>query len=316
MTSPQRICAGLVKEALEDAHRGLRGLAVPGRHGRPATYIPELGRADPRRFGLAVMTLDGNLHQAGDALVPFTIQSVSKPFVYALTLADLGVEETLNRIGVEPTGAAFNAVRPQSARPGNPMVNAGAIVASSLVAGASGDERFGRIAACLSAFAGRDLVLDEQVLRSERSTADHNRALAHLMRASGVLERPAEEALEVYFRQCSLLVTAGDLAVMTATLANEGINPLTGQKIVSPEVTEIVLSVMATCGTYDYAGEWMLRAGLPAKSGVSGGLAAAAPGRLGIGVFSPLLDERGNSVRGLAACEQLSRRLGLHVMRP
>jgi glutaminase len=194
-------------------------------------------------------------------------------------------------------------------------VNTGAIVASSLVSGSTAKRRTRRIIEGLSAFAGRELALDDGVLRSERSTADRNRALAHLMHASGALGCPVDDALEVYFRQCSLLVTAHDVAIMAATLANGGVNPQTGQEVVDHDTAERVLTVMATCGTYDYAGEWMFRAGLPAKTGVSGGVAAASPGRMGIGAFSPLVDDRGNSVRGIAACQELSCRLGLHVMR-
>jgi glutaminase len=302
-----------IQEMLDDLHTELRTMNA----GALGNYIPELAKADPSWFGLAMVTLDGYAYATGDSMIPFTIQSVSKPFVYALALADKGMKEVLDRIGVEPTGEAFNAIRLESGtgRPYNPMVNTGAIVAASLVRGSNGEERFDRILEGLSAFAGRELTLDERMLQSERSTADHNRALAYLMRSSGALDSPVESALDVYFRQCSLLVTAHDLAIMAATLANGGVNPRTGRTVVDRETAEIVLTVMATCGTYDYAGEWMLRAGLPAKTGISGGLTAASPSRLGIGIFSPLLDERGNSIRALVACQELSRRLGLHIMR-
>jgi glutaminase len=283
-----------------------------------ATYIPELARMDPDLFGVAISTLDGAVYAAGDAEAPFTIQSVSKPFVMALAVQDRGVDGLLDAVGVEPTGDPFNAVTLDegTGRPLNPMVNAGAIVTSALVGGEGPAARSRRIQAGLSAFAGRALEVDDRVLRSELDTADRNRALAYLMRSMGALDLDVEEALEVYCRQCATLVTAGDLAVMAATLANGGRNPVTGEEVVRPEVVTYVLSVMLTCGLYDFSGEWMFRTGLPAKSGVGGGIAAALPGQVGIGTFSPRLDRQGNSVRGVAACEALSRQFGLHVMRP
>jgi glutaminase len=247
----------------------------------------------------------------------FTIQSVSKPFVYALALADRGLEEVLRYVGVEPTGEAFNSIRLDSGtgRPLNPMVNAGAIVIASLAEGGTADERFARILAGLSEFAGRDLAVDERVYASESETGDHNRALAYLMHGTGALRCDVEDALRVYFRQCSVLVTAHDLAVMAATIAAGGVHPVSGRAVVSPVVAQHVLTVMATCGTYDYAGEWLLRVGMPAKSGVSGAMVAALPAQFGLGVFSPPLDSRGNSVRAIAVCEELSARFGMHMMR-
>jgi glutaminase len=280
--------------------------------GEVATYIPELAKADPATFGMALATLDGRVYTAGP-METFTIQSVSKPFVYALAMADRGVDQVLARIGTEPTGNAFNTISVDDAgRPFNPMVNAGAIVATSLVAGTSAAQQFERILKGLSAFAGRSLSVDEEVFRSEQATGNRNRSIAYLLASVDGLE-DVENVLSAYFRQCAIEVTAADLAVMSATLANAGVNPLTGIEVVSPEVVSRVLAVMSTCGMYDFAGEWMFRVGLPAKSGVSGGIAAVHAGRLGIGAHSPLLDARGNSVRGIAACELLSSRLGLHL---
>ncbi|HTR70154.1 MAG TPA: glutaminase A [Mycobacteriales bacterium] len=280
--------------------------------GEVATYIPELAKADPSTFGLALATLDGRVYSAGPPET-FTIQSVSKPFVYALALADQGVDHVLARIGTEPTGNAFNTISVDDAgRPFNPMVNAGAIMATSLVAGATPDQQFERIFSGLSAFAGRPLSVDEDVFRSEQTTGNRNRSIAYLLASVDALE-DVEDVLSTYFRQCAIEVTAADLAVMSVTLANAGVNPLTGVEVVSAEVVSRVLAVMSTCGMYDFAGEWMFRVGLPAKSGVSGGIAAVHAGRLGIGAHSPLLDARGNSVRGIAACELLSSRLGLHL---
>lgn len=286
------------------------------RTGQVPSYIPELSDTDPERFGAALVSLGGHLYRAGDADVPFTLQSVSKPFVFALALADHGLEGVLARVGSEPSGEGFNAISldPDTGRPANPMINAGAIVTSSLVEASSAAERFDRIHATLSAFAGRPLEVDERVFASERMTGDRNRALAYLMRNAGSLQGDVDEALDVYFRQCAVMVTSGDLAVMAGTLANGGRNPVTGDQVVGEEESEHVCAVMATCGMYDYAGEWLLRVGLPAKSGVSGGLMAVSPGQFGIGMFSPRLDERGNSVRSVEACRILAEQFSLHLL--
>jgi len=284
--------------------------------GEVADYIPELSTADPGAFGLALVGVAGSRYEAGESAMPFTIQSVSKPFVYALALADAGTEDVLARVGVEPSGEGFNAIslEPGTGRPDNPLINAGAILTTSLVAGGDPGERFERILDLLSRCAGRGLSVDTSVYRSEHDTGDRNRALAHLMRAAGSLTVPAEEAVDVYFRQCSVLVTAGDLAVMGATLANGGVNPLTGARVIAQPVAEQVLTVMATCGMYDYSGEWLFRVGLPAKSGVAGGLVAVSPSQFGIGLFSPRLDGRGNSVRAVEASRAISERFSLHLM--
>jgi glutaminase len=282
------------------------------RDGAVATYIPELAHADPATFGLAVASLDGRVYSVGK-ISEFTIQSVSKPFVYALALADQGIDEVLKRVGVEPTGNPFNTISVDGdGRPYNPMVNAGAIVSTSLVAGDDAAAQLRRVVDGLSAFAGRPLQVDERVYQSEHATGDRNRAIGFLLRSVGALD-DVDAALSVYFRQCAVLVTARDLAVMGATLANGGVNPITGDAVVPAAVVSRVLTVMSTCGMYDFAGEWLYRVGLPAKSGVSGGIAAVQPGRLGFGAQSPLLDARGNSVRGIAAFELLSQQLDLHL---
>jgi glutaminase len=290
---------------------------LPLGEGEIATYIPELATADPRTFGLSLATLDGHVYDVGDQ-VPFTIQSVSKPFVYALALADSGHEAVLAKVGNEPTGDPFNSISVDEAtgRASNPMVNAGAIVTSSLVGGTTREEQLERIVSGLSAFAGRRLSIDHDVYESERRTGDRNRAIAYFMRSLDLLDDDVDAQVELYFRQCSVVVTAHDLALMAATLANGGLNPVTGEQVVPRSVVASVLTVMTTCGMYDYAGEWLYRVGLPAKSGVSGGVTAALPGQLGIGVQSPLLDARGNSVRGVAAAERISAALGLHLLLP
>lgn len=286
--------------------------------GDVATYIPELGRADPHSFGLAIVTANADSYEAGDSREEFSIQSVSKPFVYAMALMDRGLDAVVDRVGIEPTGDPFNAVTLSEAtgRPLNPMVNAGAILTSSLVAGDSVAERRERIVSGLSAFAGRRLSVDPHVMASEFGTSNRNRAISYLMRGSGALELDVEEALEGYIAQCSVLVTALDLATMSATLAAGGRNPITGDQVVPDHLIAPVLSIMATCGMYDGAGAWLYRVGLPAKSGVSGGVITALPNQLGVAAWSPLLDEHGNSVRGVRAMEALSTDLALHVFSP
>jgi glutaminase len=286
------------------------------RGGELADYIPQLAGADPGRFGLALVSMGGTVYRAGDA-DPFTIQSVSKPFVYALALADNGLDAVLARVSAEPSGEPFNAVsiEPGTGRPANPMVNAGAILTTSLVAASGPGHRFARIRAVLSAFAGRTLDVDEATFASERATGDRNRALAYLMRAAGSLTEPVEAVVDTYFRQCSVLVTTADIATMAATLANGGVNPRTGERVVGEREAGQVLTVMATCGMYDYSGEWLLHAGLPAKSGVSGCLVAASPAQFGIGLFSPPVDARGNSVRAVRAAQRISAAFELDLVR-
>ena len=285
------------------------------RSGEVAGYIPELASVDPEPFGVAVVSVRGRIHAAGDAAVPFTIQSVSKPFVYALALSQTGLDEVSRHVGFEPSGEPFNAIslEPDTGRPDNPLINAGAIVTSALVEGTSAADRFERIRGFLSACAARDLDVDDDVFASEARTGDRNRALAHLARSGGVLRGSVDDATEVYFRQCSIVVSTIDVAVMAATLANGGVNPITHERVMDERVATTALAVMATCGMYDRSGEWMARVGLPAKSGVGGGIAAVQPAEFGIGVFSPRLDRWGNSVRGSALLHTLSSQFDLHV---
>jgi glutaminase len=282
--------------------------------GAIANYIPELAKADPDHFGISVATTDGYVYEVGDSAVPFTIQSISKAFVFALALETIGAKRVENLIGVEPSGDAFNSIRLRTDnRPFNPMVNAGAIACSGLIYDAEGNGAFDRILATLGRFAGRELGVDEAVFASERKTGDRNRAIAYLLRNYDVIKGDVDGVLDVYFRQCSVLVTARDIAIMAATLANRGINPVTGDQVISPYVVARTLSVMTSSGMYDYAGEWIYRVGIPAKSGVGGGIVAALPSQLGLGTYSPLLDSHGNSVRGLKVCSALSSRFDLHV---
>ncbi len=283
--------------------------------GAVADYIPELKKADPAHFGIALVTIDGHVYEIGDSAVPFTIQSVSKAFVFALALEMVGEERVAATIGVEPSGEAFNSIRlTNDNRPFNPMVNAGAIACSGLIHQVDGAGAFDRILAKLSQFAGRELAVDDAVHASEVTTGNRNRAIAWLLRNYSVVLGDVDAVLDTYFRQCAVLVTARDLAVMAATLANRGINPVTGIQVITPHVVASTLSVMTSSGMYDYAGEWIYRVGIPAKSGVGGGIVAALPSQLGLGTFSPCLDSHGNSVRGLKVCEALSARFDLHML--
>lgn len=282
--------------------------------GAPADYIPELGKADPSWFGIAMATTDGQVYGIGDVEQPFTIQSVSKPFMYGSALREHGQDYVLARVGVEPTGEAFNSILldAKNNRPFNPMVNAGAIAVAGLMQGESREARRANMLGLFGQFAGRPVAIDEAVFRSEDATGHRNRAIAYMMLNSGMIRDDVPEILDLYFRQCSVLVTAQDLALMAATLANDGVHPKTGERVLEPGHVRDVLTVMSTCGMYDYAGQWAFEVGMPAKSGVSGAIIAVIPGQVGIGVFSPPVDSYGNSVRGVRVCQRLSREFGLH----
>ncbi len=283
--------------------------------GTVADYIPELSKADPAHFGISLATLDGHVYEVGDSKAPFTIQSMSKPFVFALALDTLGAARVESAIGVEPSGDPFNSIRLNADNhPFNPMVNAGAIACSGLIHEAKGEAAFEYIREALGRFAGRTLGVDGAVYASESATGDRNRAIAYLLRTNAVLTDKVDAVLDVYFRQCAILVTARDIAVMAATLANRGLNPVTGQQVMTPYAISRTLSVMTSSGMYDYAGEWIYRVGIPAKSGVGGGILAALPARLGLGSYSPKLDKHGNSVRGIKVCEALSAHYDLHML--
>ena len=288
------------------------------RTGVLANYIPELAEVDPERLGASIAMVDGELYASGDTDALFTIQSISKPFVYALALADRGFEKVLDKVGVEPSGEPFNEIslEDSSGRPLNPMINAGAITTHSLVGTETMNpaERMERVISGLSAFAGRSLDVDEAVYSSEIEHAHRNLAIAHMLRSHDILTENPTGVVEGYTRQCSLLVTVQDLAMMAATLANYGVQPVTGEQVVPKTVVRQVLSVMFTCGMYNAAGDWATQVGIPAKSGVGGGIIGAVPGQLGLATFSPRLDVHGNSVRGVSLFERFSSDMGMHVM--
>ncbi|UXA16713.1 glutaminase A [Mycobacterium sp. SMC-4] len=283
--------------------------------GALADYIPELAGVDPDGFALSLAMADGYIYESGDAGREFTIQSISKPFTYALALDQIGVDAVDAKIGVEPSGDAFNEISVDSATkiPKNPMINAGAIAAVSLIPASSPDARFGLIQEFYSAFVGRHLEVDDDVYQSEKATGSRNRAIGYMLESFGVLDDDPDEVLDVYYRQCALRVTSTDLASMGATLARGGVHPEFG-RVTTAAVVKRTLSVMVTCGMYDAAGDWVSAVGMPAKSGVGGGIVAVLPGQLGIGVYSPKLDDKGNSVRGVRVCRSLSEELGLHFL--
>ena len=283
--------------------------------GKPADYIPELGKVEPSLFGIAIATTDGEVYGVGDTQHPFTIQSVSKPFMYGYALNRYGREAVLKHVGVEPTGEAFNSIVLDEVanRPFNPMVNAGAIAVAELMDGASQEQRTANMLALFGDLAGRPLGIDEAVFRSEEATGHRNRAIAYMMLNTGMIKRDPNDVLDLYFRQCSVNVTTRDLAIMAATLANDGTNPITGKKVFQAEYVRDVLSVINSCGMYDYAGEWAYEVGMPAKSGVSGCIIAVIPGQIGIGVFAPPIDSHGNSLRGIRVCQEISKEFELHA---
>ena len=283
--------------------------------GAVADYIPELGKVSPDQFGIAVALESGELITAGDAANEFTIQSISKALTLAILLDLVGRGETYRAVGVQPSGDPFNSITldPRTNRPFNPMVNAGAIAIAGRLRETLGPSAFEQVLIRMSKAAGRELRVDETVFESERETGHRNRAIGHLLRAAEIFTVPVDEVLDLYFRQCSVLVTATDLAIIGATLGNIGNNPITGKEVFGIQTVRETLSVMFTCGMYDGAGDWACQVGLPAKSGVGGGIMAVVNRQLGVGVLSPRLDAAGNSVRGKLCCIGLAEELGLHA---
>ena len=304
--------AAVVGQLLEEAHRRFRDVA----DGRPSSVYPALERADPALFGICVAAVTGQVLTAGDADTAFPIMSVAKPFTFALVCDAIGSEAARRSLGANATGLSFNSVeaveRSTDGRT-NPLVNSGAIATIDLVAGPDHAARWEAIRAGLSRFAGRDLALDDETYASASRTNHRNRALAQLLQSLGSLSRDPDETVDLYTRQSCLAVTARDLAVMGATLADGGVNPHTGVRVVSAESCRYALTVMTTAGLYETSGDWLYQVGLPGKSGIGGGIVAVSPGKGGLGTFSPPLDEAGNSVRGQLVAAYLSSGLGLDI---
>src|SRR3954468_3471452 len=302
----------LVERLMQEAHDRYADVD----DGAVADYIPALAEADPALFGLSIVSVAGASHSVGDALHEFSIQSVSKAFVFALVCDALGPEAVLAAVGVNNTGLPFNSVMAlelNGGSPMNPLVNAGALTTTSLAPGESADDKWAFVQAGLSAFAGRPLTLDDEVYTSEASHNRRNQAIARLLESYGRISHDPLQVTDVYTRQCSLRVSAKDLAVMGATLADGGVNPVTGDRVVDPSVCRYVLAALATSGLYERSGEWLFSIGLPGKSGVSGGIVTIAPGKGSLSTFSPRLDAAGNSVRGQLATRYLSGALGLNL---
>ncbi|MBP9681599.1 MAG: glutaminase A [Bacteriovorax sp.] len=302
-----------IQKTIEDLHAKYHSL----NEGTLADYIPELARANPNHFAIAVVTIDGEIYKVGDVSEQFTLQSTSKPFVYGLAREELGEDYILSKVGVEPTGDAFNSLielEEQSHRPYNPMINSGAIAISSFIRGKQFDERLNKIINLFESYVGHSLDINDAVFLSEKKTAHRNRAIAHLLKHFGIIEDDfIDESLDLYFKQCSIMVNTQDLASIASTLASGGIQPITKKQIITTNTARDILSLMFTCGMYDSAGEWAFKVGVPAKSGVSGGLLAAVPGKMGIAVYSPLIDKRGHSVRAVKVMQELSKKYSLSV---
>jgi glutaminase len=305
-----------LKSLVQDAHDKFKDV----KDGKNADYIPALAKVDSNLFGVAIVTVDGRVFTSGDTDHAFSIQSVSKPFVAARLMTEIGPDEVEKKIGVNATGQAFNSVTAielenNGKRPptGNPLVNAGAIATVGLLDAKSADDRWNQVSSTLNTFAGRQLPVDQEIYKSEAATNTHNKAIAELLQSYEVFKSNPTEALDVYTRQCSVAVTAKDLATMGATLANGGMNPVTHKQVVSPQIAEHVLAVMMTAGLYEDSGNWSYRVGVPAKSGVGGGIVAVVPGRYAVAAFSPPLDKAGNSVRSQKAIEYIVGQAGGNV---
>jgi glutaminase len=304
--------AELIKDLVNEAYERYQLID----EGIVADYIPALAKVPRALFGICLVGANGSIYSVGDTDYEFSIQSISKPFVFALICQAIGEEEARKKLGVNATGLPFNSVMALELnhdRTMNPMVNAGAIAATSLAPGETADEKWQFIQDGLSRFAGRKLTLNTEVYESEAATNLRNRGIAKLLEGYGRMYFDALEATDVYTKQCSLNVTAKDLAVMAATLADGGVNPLTNERVVDASICKRVLAVLATAGLYELSGDWLYEIGLPGKSGVSGGIVTVAPGKGGLGVFSPALDDAGNSVKGQRVSKFLSERMGLNL---
>ena len=285
--------------------------------GAVSEVYPALARVDPEAFGVCIAATDGRCFEAGDARRPFTIMSVAKPFVFALVAQAVGVEAVRQLVGVNATGLPFNSVQAVDQSEGgrtNPMVNPGAIATTSLTPGDSPDGRWQFLADGLSAFAGRELELDSGVLSSALATNHRNRALAALLTSVGGLAGDPAEAVDLYTRQSCLSVTAADLAMMGATLADGGVCPATQQRVVGADVARVTLAVMTIAGLYETSGDWLLDVGVPGKSGIGGGIVTVSPGKGALGTYGPRLDVAGNSVTGGLAARFLASSLGLDLL--
>lgn len=288
------------------------------KEGALASYIPELTKANKEALGICVTTLDGEEYFSGDYKTKFTIQSISKVITLMLAICDNGKDYVFSKVDMEPTEASFNSITNLEVhnhnKPINPMINAGAIQVVSLINGDTSEKKFQRILKFTKKITGNpNININEEVYKSEKATGDRNRALAYYMKSTNCMEGNVEEILDVYFRQCSIEVDCKDIARIGATLANAGVTPWNNQRVVSREVARIIKTIMVTCGMYDASGDIAVHIGIPAKSGVGGGIMAAVPRRMGIGVIGPALDKKGNSIGGIKVLENLSKEFDLSI---
>jgi glutaminase len=303
---------GLIEKIIEESK-------VHIENGTVATYIPELGKMDKNILGISITDFQGNIYNAGDTDIKFTLQSISKPIVLLLALLENG-EEVFNKVGMEPTGDPFNSmIRLETfdtGKPLNPMINAGAITVASMIKGSNLMEKVNKILSLIRLLANNDdITINDKVFQSELKTGNRNRAIAYFLKDNGIIEGNVDDALALYFKQCSVEVTTQDLANIAMVLANDGIDFKTNRRLIPSHYANLVKSLMMTCGLYDHSGEFASIVGFPAKSGVSGGILGVAPRKLGIGVIGPALDAKGNSIAGVKVLEKLSEVLDLNIFK-
>lgn len=300
-----------ISQVIQDAVESGRDVLIEG---KVASYIPELAKANPGNLGACIKTKDGNTYTAGDYNVPFTMQSIAKTFGLILALQTAGPEVVFSKVGMEPTGDSFDSIlqlEQKRWQPFNPMINAGAIAVASCV---PGDDPFGQFLDLVRTLCNDDKIrLNEKVYKSEDRTGNRNRSIAYLLESRGVLNRPPVETLDIYFRTCSVMVTAENLAHYGMILSNDGVDPATGERLIDREIVRTVKTLMLFCGMYDESGEYAVKIGLPSKSGVGGGIVAVAQGGTGIATFGPMLNTKGNSVGGIHILQYLSDELNLHM---
>lgn len=315
--APAKVVTPVNGDSLTDFLQTLYDRYLPLNHGKIYTSEPNLVEIDRDWFGITIATTTGKVYSVGNWDTPFLIQSISKVFSYGLALEDWGRDYVLSKVDVEPTGKAYDSIiklQTNTKRPSNPTINAGAIATTSLIKGSTSAERLNRILQMYERYIGHRVFVDTPTFVSEQALGDRNWAIAYLLRNFGIISGNIGSILDLYLQQCSVVVNSRDLAIMGATLANGGINPISGRRAINEEYIKDLLSVMFTCGMYDFAGEWVYKVGFPAKSGVGGGIIAIIPGQMGIAVFSPPLDRRGNSIRGIQVCQELSARFKLHIL--
>ena len=287
-------------------------------YGNVATYIPELRKANKNDLGICIIDRDNNIYEAGNCSKKFTIQSVSKPITLALALMDNGKDKVFSKVGMEPSGDPFNSImKLETSKPSipyNPMINAGAIMITSMIKGRNNADKLNRMMNFFKSLCGNEnLTVNEDVYMSEKLTGDRNRAMAYFLKSEGVLTENVEDVLDLYFKQCSIEVTVRDLARIGVNLAYQGVDMLTGKRLIDEEISKIVKTFMVTCGMYDASGEYAISVGIPSKSGVGGGIMGTVPSKMGIGVFGPSLDEKGNSIAGIKVMESISEKLNLSI---